>query len=80
MASADANASGQQLFLVFGGELVKLDGTEFKDPSSLDVVGVFTNYDDACAAWKSAAQRSVDTAEMRYFVTLIDPASMTRPA
>ncbi len=54
--------------LVFGGELVRLDGTEFKDFSKLDIVGVFPDYASAKAAWKARAQASVDNAQMRYFI------------
>lgn len=58
----------QLLHLVFGGELKTLDGSEFREPDSLDVVGIFPDYPSAYAAWKGAAQRSVDNAMMRYFV------------
>jgi hypothetical protein len=60
--------SGQLLHLVFGGELVALDGVEFKDPSLIDVVGIFPNYATAYAAWKAKAQMTVDNAQMRYFI------------
>lgn len=67
----------QLLHLVFGGELVSLDGTEFKDLSKLDIVGIYPNYAEAHKAWKAAAQRTVDNAQMRYFVVhmhrLMDP-------
>ena len=58
----------QLLHLVFGGELKKLDGTEFRDLEALDIVGVYPNYKTAHAAWKAKAQASVDNAHMRYFV------------
>lgn len=64
--------------LVFGGELVDLDGNEFKDLSKLDIVGIFPDYATAHAAWKAKAQATVDNAQMRYFVVhlhrLLDPA------
>ena len=67
----------QLLHLVFGGELTSLQGVEFKDLSHLDVVGIYPNYAEAYKAWKSAAQRSVDNAHMRYFIVhmhkLLDP-------
>lgn len=67
----------QLLHFVFGGELSKLDHIEFKDLSKLDVVGMYPNYAEAYKAWKSAAQRTVDNAEMRYFIVhlhrLLDP-------
>lgn len=58
----------QRLHLVFGGELVDPGATVFKDPDSIHVVGIFPNYASAHAAWKSAAQRTVDNAHMRYFI------------
>jgi hypothetical protein len=58
----------QLLHLVFGGELTSLDGIEFRDLKDLDVIGIYPNYAEAHAAWKSAAQRTVDNAMMRYFV------------
>ena len=69
--------------LVFGGELNKLDTTEFKDLSQLDIVGIYPNYATAHAAWKAKAQLTVDNAQMRYFIVhlhrLLDPES-TAPA
>jgi len=58
----------QLLHLVFGGELRDLDGIEFRDLASLDIVGIYPNYAEAFAAWKAAAQKSVDNATMRYFI------------
>ena len=58
----------QFLHLVFGGELKSLEGTEFRDSSNLDIVGIFPSYAAAHAAWKGAAQRTVDNATMRYFI------------
>jgi hypothetical protein len=58
----------QHLHLVFGGELKSLDGHEFSDPNSVDVVGIFADYQSAYAAWKNSAQRTVDNAMMRYFL------------
>jgi len=63
--------SRQLLHLVFGGEIVDPAGTEFKDISKLDIVGIFPNYKKAYAAWRGASQASVDNAQMRYFVVHI---------
>ena len=67
----------QLLHLVFGGELTDLDGTEFKDLSKMDMVGVYPNYASAHAVWKAKAQQTVDNAHMRYFIVhmhrLLDP-------
>ena len=57
-----------RLHLVFGGELKDTQGTEFINPDALDVVGVFPSYEKAFMAWKAAAQRTVDNAQMRYFI------------
>jgi hypothetical protein len=40
----------QLLHLVFGGELKKLGGVEFKDLDKLDIVGIYPNYATAYAA------------------------------
>jgi hypothetical protein len=69
----------QLLHLVFAGELSHLDGSEFKDLDSLDIVGVYPNYATAYAAWRAKAQQTVDNAQMRYFIVhlhrLLDPDS-----
>ena len=74
----------QLLHLVFGGEIEKLDGTEFRNLDQLDIVGIFPSYAEAHAAWKGAAQRTVDNAQMRYFIVhmhrLLDPTTMQSPA
>ncbi len=67
--SHEVKTSGKQLLhLVFGGELDDLGSVEFKDLNKLDIVGIYPNYKEAHSAWKSAAQRTVDNAQMRYFV------------
>lgn len=60
--------SKQLLHLVFGGEVVSPGSVEFKDLSKVHIVGIFPNYKAAVAAWRAAAQATVDNAEMRYFV------------
>lgn len=60
-----------RLHLVFGGELVSPDGTVFKDPSAIHVVGIFPDYASAYSAWKAEAQRTVDDAQTRYFIAHI---------
>ena len=71
----------QLLHLVFGGELDRIDATEFKDLDKLDIVGVYPNYATAYAAWRSKAQQTVDNAQMRYFIVhlhrLLDPGATT---
>ena len=67
----------QLLHLVFGGELTDIAGVEFSNLDELDIVGIYPNYATAYDAWKSAAQRSVDNAHMRYFIVhmhrMLDP-------
>ena len=67
----------QLLHLVLGGELTAPDRIEFKDLSKVHVVGVYPNYKSALAAWRAAAQATVDNAHMRFFVVhlhrLLDP-------
>ncbi len=76
-AAADRDEHKQLLHLVFGGELTDLDGVEFKDVSSLDIVGIYPNYAEAHAAWERKARETIDIAEMRYFIVhlhrLLDP-------
>lgn len=59
----------QRLHLVFGGELKTPGSTEFRDVDNLHVVGIFPDYASAYRAWKAEAQRTVDDAHMRYFIT-----------
>ena len=81
MNDKSTRESKQLLHLVFGGELESLDGTEFKDPSKIDIVGIFPNYASAHMAWKAKAQQTVDNAHIRYFVVhlhrLLDPSQNT---
>ena len=67
----------QLLHLVFGGELVDPQGTEFADLSKLDIVGIYPNYAEAEKAWRAKAQATVDNAQTRYFIVhmhrLLDP-------
>ena len=58
----------QRLHLVFGGELVDPSSTRFRDVDAIDVVGMYPDYASAYAAWKAAAQRTVDDAHTRYFI------------
>lgn len=57
-----------KLHLVFGGRVSDPQTLEFQDPSKLDVVGIFADYASAEKAWRAAAQKTVDDAEMRYVV------------
>jgi len=77
-------AQKQLLHLVLGGELSNIADVQFKDLSQVEVVGLYPNYATAYAAWKGKAQRTVDNAQMRYFIVhlhrLLDPdTDVTRP-
>jgi len=61
----------QRLHLVFGGELIDPSKNAFKDVEDIDIVGMYPNYEAAYNAWKSAAQRTVDNAHMRYYIAHI---------
>ena len=64
----ESNDDKQLLHLVFGGELEDVSGVTFKDLEKLDIVGIYPDYATAFDAWRNAAQRTVDNAQMRYFV------------
>ncbi len=57
-----------KLHLVFGGRVADPQGVDFIDPGALDVVGIFPDFAAAHTAWRSAAQRTVDDATMKYVV------------
>lgn len=57
-----------KLHLVFGGRVKDPRNLEFEDLSKLDVVGFYDDYKSAETAWRAAAQRTVDDAEMKYVV------------
>ncbi|MCR9069918.1 MAG: DUF4170 domain-containing protein [Rhodobacteraceae bacterium] len=61
----------QRLHLVFGGELVDPQHSEFRDIDDIHIVGMFPDYETAYNAWKAEAQRTVDNAHMRYFIAHI---------
>jgi hypothetical protein len=77
MADTPTQPAKQLLHLVFGGELESVSNTVFRDLDKLDIVGIYPNYASAYAVWKSKAQRTVDNAQMRYFIVhlhrLLDP-------
>ena len=69
-----------ELYLVYGGALKDPHGTDFVNPNSLDLVGIYPDYNDAHLAWKAAAQKTVDNAHMRYFIALLPPLCEGKPA
>lgn len=74
-----------KLHLVFGGRVKDPQGLEFVDLDKVDLVGLFDSYAAAEEAWRGAAQRTVDDAEMKYVVVhlhrLLEPESdgISRP-
>ncbi len=56
-----------KLHLVFGGRVNDPTTLDF-DYSTIEVVGIFPDYASAEKAWRGAAQRTVDDAEMKYVV------------
>jgi hypothetical protein len=73
----------QKLHLVMGGRVSDPQTLEFENLEELDIVGVFPDYASAEEAWRSAARRTVDDAEMRYVVVhlhrLLEPEELKRP-
>jgi len=61
-------ADGQLLHLVFGGQVDDPQSLTFKDPSKLDVVGIYPSYAEAEGAWRSVSQANVDDALTKYVV------------
>jgi hypothetical protein len=57
-----------KLHLVFGGRVKDPRTLEFADLGSIDLVGVYDSYAAAEDAWRGAAQRTVDDAEMKYVI------------
>lgn len=57
-----------KLHLVFGGRVSDPRTLDFTDLSAIDFVGLFADYKSAEKAWRAAAQRTVDDAEMKYVV------------
>ncbi|MBM3568690.1 MAG: DUF4170 domain-containing protein [Alphaproteobacteria bacterium] len=61
-------AKRQELYLVFGGELIDLARDLFAAPETLHLVGVYQSYKKAEEAWRGATARTVDNAMIRYFI------------
>ena len=60
--------SEQKLHLVIGGRVKDPQTVEFEDLDAMDFVGLFPDYASAEEAWRSAARRTIDDAEMKYVV------------
>ncbi len=57
-----------KMHLVLGGRVTDPQTLEFQDLSKVDLVGIYPDYASAEKAWRGAAQRTVDDAEMRYVI------------
>ena len=57
-----------KLHMVFGGRVKDPQTLDFTDLDKLDIVGMFPDYATAEEAWRAAAQKTVDDAEMKYVV------------
>jgi len=57
-----------KIHLVFGGRVKDPRGLTFEDLSKIDVIGFYPDYKTAEDAWRGAAQRTVDDAEMKYVI------------
>ena len=72
-----------KLHLVFGGRVSDPRGLDFDDLTSIEIVGVFPDYASAEKAWRAAAQRTVDDAEMKFVVVhmhrLLEPDMLKSP-
>ena len=70
------------LHLVFGGRVTDPQTLDFTDVGSIQIVGIFPDYASAEEAWRAAAQRTVDDAEMRFVVVhlhrLLEPEQLKR--
>jgi len=73
-----------KLHLVMGGRVKDPRTLEFEDLDAIEFVGVFADYASAEKAWRGAAQRTVDDAEMKYVIVhlhrLLNPADDERGA
>ena len=57
-----------KLHLVFGGRVSDPQTLDFNNLDSIEMVGLFPDYASAEKAWRAAAQRTVDDAEMKFVV------------
>lgn len=58
----------QKLHLVMGGRVSDPQGLDFINLDSMDLVGIYPNFEEAEDAWRANAQRTVDDAEMKYVI------------
>lgn len=67
-----------KLHLVFGGRVKDPRTLDF-DTDTIQTIGIFPDYKSAEDAWRAAAQKTVDDAEMKFVVVhlhrLLEPNS-----
>jgi hypothetical protein len=72
-----------KLHLVFGGRVSDPRTLDFNDLNSIEIVGIFPDFKSAEKAWRAAAQRTVDDAEMKFVVVhlhrLLEPDMLEPP-
>lgn len=61
----------QSLYLVLGGHLLNIGGSEFEKLDELQLVGVFDSFGAAEACWRGKSQATVDDAAMCYRVVAL---------
>ena len=73
-----------KLHVVVGGRVKDPRGLDVIDLAKIDFVGMYDCFADAEDAWRGAAQRSVDDAEMKYVVVhlhrLLEPEAPAQSA
>jgi len=57
-----------KLHLVMGGRVSDPQTLDFIDLEKLDLVGVYSSYDEAEEVWRSRAHKTVDDAQMKYVI------------
>lgn len=57
-----------KLHLVFGGRVRDPQTLDFDDLGTIEIIGIYPDFASAEKAWRAAAQRTVDDAEMKYVV------------
>jgi Domain of unknown function (DUF4170) len=67
-----------KLHLVFGGRVKDPQTLDF-DTDTIQTIGIYPDYKSAEDAWRAAAQRTVDDAEMKFVVVhlhrLLEPGA-----
>lgn len=57
-----------KIHLVMGGRVKDPRGLDYENLDQVDLVGVYSDYEEAEEVWRGYAQRTVDDAEMKYVV------------